>query len=842
MTEENQQNLFVEKFPQRELTAEMREKYLLYAMSVIKSRALPDVRDGLKPVHRRILFAMKKLGLVFGAKFRKSATVVGEVLGKYHPHGDASVYDAMVRMAQDFAMRYPLVLGQGNFGSLDGDSAAAMRYTEAKMQKISGEILADLEKDTVDFVDNYDGSQTEPFVLPSRVPNLLLNGTTGIAVGMATNIPPHNLREVCEAVLFLSKNPDATIDDLMEFVKGPDFPTGGKIYGKNVIREAYATGRGSIKSRGRAEITEEKGKQIILISEIPYQVNKAVLVQKIAELVQNKTIVGISNLRDESNRKEPVRIVVELKRDAFGKKILNQIYKLTLLQTSFGCNFIALCDGGVQPRLLDLKTILEEFLTHRKVVIRRRTEFELRVARARAHILDGLKKALDFIDEIIELIKKSETKEIAKENLMKFSKVETEVLNNDGTLKIENSKPATKIGFSAVQADAILAMRLSTLAGLERQKIENELKEKLDFIADCEDILAKPERILEIFENETKEVIEKYGDDRRTEIVENEIGKFSALDTIPNEEKIITVTRAGWIKRIAPSGFRTQGRGGKGLKGAVAKDDDEMWQVLHSKNHNNLLFFTNFGRVFRLPVFEIPETSRTAKGQSLQNFLQFQEKESITAILDETATDGEFLFFCTKNGVVKKTAKKDFENVRKTGLIACKLRDGDRLSWVSFASENDEILIATHEGKSIHFAQKDVRSMGRAAAGVRGIRLKKDDFVVECTVVPADSNAAFLVVMENGLGKSTATKNFRLQNRGGGGIKCANLTAKTGRVAGAKILTENFTGNLMLTAQSGQSIIIPAAEIPTRGRATQGVILMRLSGNDKIVSVGLIAE
>jgi DNA gyrase subunit A len=708
-----------------------------------------------------------------------------------------------------------LVLGQGNFGSIDGDNPAAMRYTEAKMQKITAEMLADIEKETVDFKDNYDGTIKEPTVLPSRLPQLLLNGATGIAVGMATNIPPHNLKEVIAAVLHLSDNPDAGVDELMQFIKGPDFPTGGIIYDQRAIREGYATGRGSIIMRGKAEIIENKNHHEIIISEVPYQANKANLVTKMADLVRNKTIVGISGISDESNR-EGIRVVVTLKKDAFPNKILNQLYKNTQLQSSFGCNFIALVDG-FQPRLLDLKTILEEFIEHRKVVIRRRTEYDLKIARARAHILEGLKKALDHIDEIITIIKASANKDIAKENLIK------------------------KFEFSSLQADAILAMRLSTLSGLERQKIEDELKEKLEFIADCEDILAKPERILAIMKEELIAIESKYGDERRTEINPNAIGKMTSLDTIPNEEKIITITQGGWIKRMAPSSFRTQARGGKGLKGSMAKGDDEMRILLHSKNHNNLLFFTSHGRAFKLAVHEIPEASRTARGQSLVNFLQLKPEEVVTAVLDETAHQGEYLIMCTQKGVIKKTKIEDFQNVRKSGLIAIKLKDNDYLCWVRFGSDSDEIFIVTYEGKSIRFNQDDVRAMGRAATGVRGIRLKPNDLVVEMDVVPkGDEKSDLLVVMENGLGKMTSVGDFRLQGRGGSGVKVANITKRTGKIAGAKVIKTEFEGNLILITKTGQSMMMDIKGVPSRGRSTQGVILMRPPKGDHVSTVSLV--
>ncbi len=802
--------------PTREISKEMQESYLDYAMSVIVNRALPDVRDGLKPVHRRILYAMHKLGLRSSSRFRKSATVVGEVLGKYHPHGDSSVYDAMVRMAQEFSMRYPLVRGQGNFGSIDGDNAAAMRYTEAKMEKIADELVTDIEKETVDFRDNYDGSLKEPTVFPSKTPNLLLNGTTGIAVGMATNIPPHNLTEIINGTLHLSQNPEATVDDLMEFIKGPDFPTAGIIYDKSIIRQAYATGRGSIVMRAKAEITEDKsGKPRIIVSEIPYMVNKSNLVSKMADLVRDKVIVGITDIRDESNRLG-IRVVIELRKDSFPNKILNQLFKYTQLQESFGCNFIALVDG-IQPRLLDLKSILEEFLKHRQDVIRRRTEYELKIAKARAHILEGLTKALDHIDAIITLIRGSSTKEEAKINLMK------------------------EYGFSELQTDAILAMRLQTLAGLERKKIEDELQEKLAFIAECEAILADPERIRAIYEAELIEIRDKYGDERRTQIVATGIGKMAAIDTIPNEEVIVTLTQTNYIKRFSASSFRAQARGGKGIKGGNAKAEDEMKIVLYTKNHNQLLYFTSAGRVFQLPAYEIPESSRTAKGQAIVNFLQLQEGEQITAILDASEQAGTHLFFCTRNGVVKKTAWEAFQNIRRSGIIAVGLRDDDSLNWVRMCSENSEVMIVTKNGMSVRFAEDDIRAMGRSAAGVRGIRLKKDDIVVEMDVVHKPDESSLLVVMENGLGKMTTVTDFRLQSRGGSGVKCANVTPRTGKVIGAKILENDFDGDLILVATSGQTIRMAASEIPSRGRATQGVILMRMSGNDMVSSVSKIA-
>lgn len=818
---ETVQNTLMPQHPQRDIVHEMEESYLDYAMSVIVSRALPDVRDGLKPVHRRILYAMHKLGVTARAKFVKSARVVGDVIGKYHPHGDSAVYDSMVRMAQEFSLRVPLVRGQGNFGSIDGDPPAAMRYTEAKMETIADELLADIEKETVDFRDNYDGSLQEPTVLPSKVPNLLLNGGMGIAVGMATNIPPHNLGELIDGITHLLKNPECEIDDLMEYIKGPDFPTGGTIYDISIIRQAYATGRGSIIMRGHAEIEEVKGKHQIIITEIPFQVNKASLVEKIAALVQSKTLQGISSISDESNR-EGIRIVIELKRDSFPKKILNQIYKLTPLQTSFGCNFIALGDRGMQPRLFDLKSLLLEFVDHRTEVIRRRTEYDLKLAEARAHILEGLKKALDHIDEIIALIKKSATKEEAKENLM------------------------TRFDFSEKQTDAILAMRLQTLAGLERQKIEDELKEKLDFIAECKDILSKPERIQSILTDELQQIKEKYATPRLTKIVPNALGKFSAKDTIPNARMLITISENGYIKRMAPSAYRTQGRGGKGLigSGATRSGEDEVENVVFTKNHNDLLFFTSQGRVLKLPAYEIPEASRTAKGQALVNFLQLQDDERVTALLNCTEDEQGYLFMCTEKGTVKKTEVQAFQNVRRSGIIAINLKGDDQLKWVRCTSGNDAIMIATLEGKGIRFHEEDVRAMGRTAAGVRGIRLKKNDTVVGMEVIPeGDTKSELLVVMENGLGKMSPVKAYRDQTRGGGGVKTANVTTKTGKVVGAKVISPDFAGDLILVARSGQAIRMSIRDIPSQGRATQGVILMRLSDKeDAVSSVSLLPE
>ncbi|MBT4936727.1 DNA gyrase subunit A [Candidatus Peregrinibacteria bacterium] len=809
-------------YPQKNIVNEMEASYLEYAMSVIVSRALPDVRDGLKPVHRRILYAMHKLGITSGGRFVKSARVVGEVIGKYHPHGDSSVYDAMVRLAQDFSMRYPLIWGQGNFGSLDGDNAAAMRYTEAKMQKITAEILADLEKETVDFRDNYDGSLKEPRVMPSKLPALLLNGTMGIAVGMATNIPPHNIREIYGALKCLLANLDATLDDLLEHIQAPDFPTGGLVYDKIAIREAYATGRGSVIMRGRAEIEELKsGRSSIIISEIPYQVNKENLVIKIADLVREKKIQGISELRDESSRGD-VRIYIEIKKDAFPNKILNQLFQLTPLQSSFGFNMVVLTEGGLQPKLLNLREVLEEFIKHRFEVITRRTEYELKIAEARAHILEGLKKALDDIDAIIACIRASKTKEMAKEELIK------------------------QFGFTELQADAILSLRLQTLAGLERQKITDELAEKLKFIGECKTILGDPKKVREIMGEEFDEIVEKYGDDRRTEVIPHGLGKFDAKDVIPNEDMIVSISSRGYIKRVAANTYKSQGRGGKGIKGASStgtdkeKEEDTIINLFHTKNHNKLLFFTDRGRCFKLEVYEIPQASRTAKGQALPNFLQLDNAEKVTAVLDTTANQGKYLFMATTSGTVKKTPLEDFANVRRNGLIAIKLKEDNLLQWVKVTSGEDMIMMITSEGKSIRFNESDVRSMGRSASGVRGIRLKGHDKVVEMDIVKELESAELLVTMENGLGKMTKVGEYREQSRGGSGVKVANITPKTGKVAGAKII-ETQDRDLMIISNEGLMIRMALSDVPSRGRATQGVIIMRMKkSKDKVASIMLI--
>lgn len=801
----------------RDVSKEMEESYLDYAMSVIVARALPDVRDGLKPVHRRILYAMNELGLSSGAKYRKSAAVVGDVLGKYHPHGDSPVYEAMVRMAQDFAMRYMLVDGQGNFGSIDGDAPAAMRYTEARITKLAEELLADIEKDTVDFRDNYDGTRREPIVLPSRIPQLLLNGVSGIAVGMATSIPPHNLGELIDATVHLAEHPSATIEDLLGIVKGPDFPTGGIIYGREAVKAMYVNGRGGITVRGKTMIEERKGgKFAIIITEIPYQVNKAQLVAKIAELVQEKKIIGISDVRDESNR-HGISVVVELKKDSYPKKILNQLFKYTPLQSAFNMNMIALVEG-VQPRLLNMKQVFEYFIEHRKVTITRRTQYELNVAKARAHILEGLKKALDHIDEVIKVIKQSKTKEDAHDALMK------------------------KFKLTDAQATAILEMKLQTLAGLERKKIEDELKEKRELINYLEGVLKDPKKVVKLMKEELAEIKQRYGDERRTQIIVHEVGEISAKDTVPNEPMVVALTRANYIKRMPPSVFRTQHRGGKGVIGMATKEEDEINLICHTRNHENLLFFTNKGRVFTLPVYEVPQASRISKGQAVVNLLQLQDGEGVTAMLNVSEKfTGEYLIMCTESGTIKKTPVADFQNVRKSGLIAIKIRPGDSLNWVKEVKKGYEVFIATSHGKAIRFDEKDVRSMGRPSMGVRGISLKEKDKVVEMDVIP-DNDVQMLVVMENGLGKATKITDYRKQRRGGSGVKNAKVTAKTGKVVAAKVFQGKSDADIICVSKEGQIIRMNLNDIPSQGRATQGVYIMRLNKSDKVASVSLILQ
>lgn len=802
----------------RELTSEMKESYLAYAMSVIVSRALPDVRDGMKPVHRRILYAMRELGLGHSAKFRKSALVVGDVLGKYHPHGDTAVYDSMVRMAQTFSLRYPMVNGQGNFGSMDGDNPAAMRYTEAKLTAFAEEMMADIEKDTVDFVPNYDASRQEPSVLPAKAPQLLLNGTMGIAVGMATNIPPHNLGELVDAIAYLIENPDCEVKELMQFVKGPDFPTGGSIFNQADIAQAYLTGRGSIVCRAETEIVETKTGQFqIIVTEMTYASNKAAMIEKMADLVKTGKIEGIRDIRDESD-KEGVRVVIDLKKEAFPKKILNKLYTLTDLQKSFHVNMLALVDG-IEPKVLNLKAMLEYFVAHRQVVVTRRTQYELRIAKERAHILEGLKKALDHIDAVIDTIRKSATKEIAHDNLMK------------------------KFKLSDKQSTAILEMRLQTLAGLERQKIEDELKEKMRLIKELEDLLKHPKKILGVIKTELAELREKYADDRRTRVVRSAVGEFKQEDLIPNEEAIIVLTQDNYVKRMNPSLYRVQKRGGKGVIGATTKEDDTIDLVVSAMTHDDLFFFTNTGKVFQTKAYEIPSTSRTAKGQAIVNFLQVSPDEKITAVITiGKDSQAKYLFMATKFGTVKKTAIEDFAKVRRSGLIALNLAKGDELRWIAPTTGRDEILITTAAGQAIHFKETDVRGMGRTAAGVRGIRLGKNDEVVGMDVVLKNQKGNQLLILTgNGFGKRTDLKSYKIQKRGGSGIKTAKITPKTGKLVSAHIINlDNLETDLIASSANGQIIRVPLKSISSLGRATQGVRVMRLNGADIIAATAVL--
>ncbi|MEK7520758.1 MAG: DNA gyrase subunit A [Patescibacteria group bacterium] len=795
-----------------EITKELQESYLDYAMSVIVSRALPDVRDGLKPVQRRILWAMWDSGLTHASRFKKSANVVGEVLGKYHPHGDTAVYDAMVRMAQDFSLRYPLVNGQGNWGSIDGDSAAAMRYTEAKLTKISGELLADIERETVDWQSNYDASRFEPKVLPAGIPNLLLNGAMGIAVGMATNIPPHNLSETVDAALLLADNPKATVGDLMEFVKGPDFPTGGIIYDKKGMLEAYASGKGAITIRAAADIEERKNSQFnIVITEIPYQVNKSVLVAKIAELAQEKKVDGIKDIRDESGR-EGLRVVIELKSDAAPQKVLNQLFEYTELQKDFHMNMLALADG-IQPRIMSLKDVLEHFLNHRKEVVRRRAEFDLKKAEERAHILEGLAKALDHIDQVIATIKKSEDRDDAHKNLVK------------------------KFKLSDLQAVAILEMRLQTLAALERKKVEDELKEKKKLIAELLLLLKSPAKILGVVKDELKKLKEAYGDARRTKVVAGGLKEFREEDLIPQEEAIITLTQGGYIKRVPPGSFKSQHRGGKGLIGFDVKEEDFLAHFSSANTHDNILFFTDRGRVFQTKVYEIPQGSRTAKGKLVHNFLDIPQDEKISAIVTYAAAkEPVYLVMATRRGFIKKTALSEFQNVRRSGIVAIKLKSGDLLKWVKISGGEDEIIFITARGQSIRFKEKQARPMGRAAAGVTAIKMKKDDFLSALDIIKKEAKTAkLLVVMENGFGKQTVLSQYKIQNRGGSGIKTAKITKKTGLVVGAKVIVSE--SELLALSAKGQIIRTELSGIRSAGRATQGVRVMNLKTGDKVAGI-----
>jgi len=796
----------------------MEDNFLRYSMSVIIDRALPDVRDGLKPVHRRILYSMGEQGLRPGGKFTKSARIVGDVMGKYHPHGDTAIYDSMVRLAQNWTMRYTLVNGQGNFGSMDGDPAAASRYTEARLDKAGNELLTDLDKETVDFRDNYDGSEQEPVVLPAKLPNLLLNGQIGIAVGMATSIPPHNLTELVDAIIHMIDNPETTtLDDLLQYVKGPDFPTGATVYGGAPMRQAYQTGRGSVVIRAVANIEEtKKGRSQIIITEMPFAVNKATLIERIAELVKDKKITSISDLRDESARGS-VRVVVELKKDSYPKKVLNQLYKLTSLQTSFHFNMLALIDG-IQPRILGLEDILSEFIKHRQIVVRRRTEFELRKAKERAHILEGYKIALDHIDEVIKTIRASRTSDDAEVSLIE------------------------KFNLSSIQAKAILAMQLRRLTGLEREAIENELRELAELIAKLEAILADEKEVLRIIKEELLEMREKYGDARRSKMVNHELGKFSDEELIPEEDSVILLTTENYIKRTLVSEYHRQHRGGKGKRGMTTKAEDIIDQLVSASTHDYLLFFTNKGRIFRLKAYEVPAAGLAAKGVAVVNLLQLQPEEKITSIIrhEKDAKSDGYLFMATMKGTVKKTPFEEYANIRTNGLIAIKLDDGDELRWIQKTTGENDVIISTSAGQAIRFNEKDARPMGRSARGVRGVRLRPNDQVVGMDIVDDDSRQ-LLVISENGYGKATKVSNFPSHKRGGVGIKAAVVTAKTGPIIAVHTLDPDLV-EVLLISNAGQAIRVALKDIPTLGRTTQGVRIMRMREGDKVSSLGMMPK
>ncbi len=816
---ENSSNLFAESITNHDINKEMEESYLAYAMSVIKSRALPDVRDWLKPVHRRILFAMHKMWITPWSKFVKSARVVWEVIWKYHPHWDSSVYEAMVRLAQDFSMRYPLVKWQWNFWSIDWDSAAAMRYTESKMEKITPELLADLDKETVRFQDNYDWSFQEPSVMPTKIPWLLMNGSMWIAVWMATNIPPHNLWELCDAIVEIVANPEISIDEILEIVKWPDFPTAWVIYDIEKIKETYRTWRWSIVIRWKADIeeNEKNWRQNIIITELPYQVNKANLILRMAELVRDKTITWIAEIRDESN-KDWIRIFIWLKKDAFGSKILNQLFQLTNLQTSFWMNMIALVEKWMQPKLLNLKLVLEEFIAHRVEVITNRTIYDLKLAEARKHILDWLKKALDSIDAIIKTIRASKTKEEAKEKLI------------------------AEFTFSEIQADAILAMRLQTLAWLERQKIEDELKLKIEIITDLKHILATPARIDEIIVDETGEIKNKFANSRRTEIVSYWLGNFDAKQLVPNLDMIVTISKKWYIKRMPVDTYSSQNKWWKWVKWN-SNDEDMIINVFHAKNHDELLFFTDNWRCFKLNVYEIPQASRIARWQALVNFLNLADKEQISTVLNFSQSNWKYIVMATLNWTIKKTDINEFASVRRSWLIAAKVKPWNLLKWVKVTDWEQEISLVTKEWKSIRFSEKDVRSMWRTASWVRWIKLKEWDEVIEMDCISPESNSKLMNVMENGLSKMTDIKEYRLQSRWWTWVKVANLTAKTWKVAWAKIIQEwtSDDQDLLLMSQKWITIRMPLSQIKTSWRSTQWVIIMRMKEKwDKVASVSLI--
>ncbi|RCW42941.1 DNA gyrase subunit A [Paenibacillus prosopidis] len=795
----------------RDIGTEMRDSFMEYAMSIIVSRALPDVRDGLKPVHRRILFAMSELGMSPDKPHKKSARIVGEVIGKYHPHGDSAVYESMVRMAQDFSMRYMLVDGHGNFGSVDGDFAAAMRYTEARLSKIAMELLRDINKETIDFAPNYDGEESEPVVLPARYPNLLVNGVTGIAVGMATNIPPHNLNEVIDGVQALIRNPDITPLELMDYIKGPDFPTAGFVMGRQGIRQAYLTGRGSVTMRARATIEENGGKARIIVHELPYQVIKARLVEKIAELVREKKIEGITDLRDESDR-NGMRVVIELRRDVTPSVVLNNLYKHTQLQSNFGINMLALVNG--EPKTLNLRDMLYHYLQHQIEVIRRRTEYDLKKAEARAHILEGLRIALDHLDEVIALIRASQTTDEAREGLI------------------------ARFSLSHEQAQAILDMRLQRLTGLERDKIEAEYAELMRKIAEYKAILADEQLVLDIISTELAEVQERFGDERRTELMASD-EEILDEDLIPREDVIISITHSGYIKRLPVTTYRSQKRGGKGVVGMGTKEDDFVEHLFVSNTHHYLLFFTNKGKVYKLKAYEIPDLSRTARGTPIINLIQIEQGETINAVIPVKDFDSEhFLFFATRQGVVKKTPLDDYVNIRKVGLIAISLREDDDLIGVKLTDGNQEIIMGTAQGMSIRYSEQDVRSMGRSATGVKGIQLDDDDTVIDMDVIVPDKD--ILIVTSKGYGKRTPVADYRIQNRGGKGIKTLNVTDKNGPIVSLKVVENDE--DLMIMTASGTMIRTSMEGISTMGRNTQGVRLINTREDDTVATVTRVAR
>lgn len=801
------------KIIERDIEAEMKTAYIDYAMSVIVSRALPDVRDGLKPVHRRILYTMYEDGLTSDKPYRKSATTVGDVLGRYHPHGDASVYDAMVRMAQTFSLRYPLVDGHGNFGSIDGDGAAAYRYTEARMSKIAETMLTDIEKNTVKFIPNFDDRLQEPAVLPAKIPALLVNGSSGIAVGMATNIPPHNLTEVINGIIKIIDEDEVTDEQLMQIIKGPDFPTGGVILGREAIKQAYTTGRGKITVRAEAEIEESSnGKQKIIVTSLPYQVNKAKLIENIANLVKEKRIEGIAELRDESDRENAVRIHIGLKKDANARVVLNQLYKNTQMQDTFGIIMLALVDG--EPKVLTLRQCLDHYIDHRKHVILRRTQFDLDKALARAHILEGLKIALDNIDEVINIIRSSY--DDAKEKLMQ------------------------RFGLSEIQAQAILDMRLKTLSGLQREKIEDEYNELMKLIAHLREILGSEKLVFQVIKEELIEVKEKYGDERLTKIVAAE-GELNEEDLIKEEQMVVAFTHFGYIKRMPIDTYKSQRRGGKGITGISTREEDFVKQIFTTSTHDTVLFFSNKGKLYRLRGYEIPEAGRTAKGTAIVNLLSLDAGEKISAIIPiSNFEDGKYLLMATRNGLIKKTALQEYNSTRKTGLLAITLKDDDELIDVRLTDGEDNVVLVTSKGMCITFDEKDVRPVGRSAQGVLGIRLDEDDFVIGMESILADNKKATLLeITENGFGKRTELDEYRVQNRGGKGVITYKITPKTGNIVGIRVTNED--DDAMLITNSGTIIRIKVKDVSILGRATQGVTLMRTSENEKVVSIETLA-